>query len=84
MHFQATVHKPTDHQRINGVFLYLNASGDFIFVIAFKDRNFGLQNDRPAVEFVSHKVDRSAMLLIAIFQCPAVGVQTVVFGQQEG
>ena len=78
-HFQTAIHKPTDDQRIDSVFLRLNAGRNFIFAVAFKDRNLRLQNNRAAVQFIGNKMDRGSVFFIAVFQRLTVRMQPRVF-----
>lgn len=63
------------------MFLSLNPRRDIIFAVAFKYRNFGLENNRSAVQFISDEVDGGTMLFIAVFQYLAVRMQAGIFWQ---
>lgn len=64
------------------MFLSLYACGDIIFAVVGKNRHLRLENDRAAVEFVCHEMYRGTVLLIAVFQRLAMGMQPRIFWQQ--
>ncbi|VEA34460.1 Uncharacterised protein [Salmonella enterica subsp. enterica] len=61
------------------MFLSLYACGDIIFAVVGKNRHLRLENDRAAVEFVCHEMYRGTVLLIAVFQRLAMGMQPRIF-----
>lgn len=48
-----------------------------------RHRYHSLYDQWAAIEFLSHEVYAAAMLGVACLQCPAVGMQALVFGQQR-
>ena len=74
--------EPADCERIDHVFLTLNARCKRVFVVAGQYREPGLYDCRAAVEFLGHEMHAAAVLALAGLEHAPVRVQPAVSRQQ--
>ncbi len=61
----------------------MNTLGQAVGCIAWLNRYHCLYDQGAAIEFLGDEVYAATMLRVARFQCPLVGVQPFVLGQQR-
>ncbi len=63
------------------MFLGLYPRRNLFLAVASKDRHFGLQDNRTAIQLIGDEVHRGPMLLVTVFQHLAMGMQARILRQ---
>ena len=76
---QAALGEPANSQRIDDVLGCMHSIGQLVDAFVGFNRQAGLYGHRAAVELFGNEVHAATMFLVAGVECPAVGIQSLVF-----